>query len=250
VFSEDSICEGSCLQISSVTEQYPSTYLWTFDGARPGTSTAAQPGTICYDNAGKYQVKLVVSNAGGADTFTGKIVVTASPQPRFEDTSVTVKYKTSVALPACDNAWVMDWYLGDSLICQQCSFLQLEAKNWKTEYRCVVRNADCSDTCNYHVEVTDIPSDIWLPSAFSPNQDGKNDGFRVITDNPNVNIVDLSVYNRWGQRLFWSNDRNGWDGNYSGRRPADNGVYFWMVRYKIAGNTELFIKQGDVTLIR
>lgn len=250
VLSEDSICEGSCLQISSVTEQYPSTYLWTFDGARPGTSTAAQPGTICYDNAGKYQVKLVVSNAGGADTFTREIVVTPSPQPRFEDTSVTVKYKTSVSLPACDNAWVMDWYLGDSLICQQCSFLQFEAKNWKTEYRCVVRNADCSDTCKYHVEVTDIPSDIWLPSAFSPNQDGKNDGFRVITDNPNVNIVDLSVYNRWGQRLFWSNDRNGWDGNYSGGRPADNGVYFWMVRYKIAGNTELFIKQGDVTLIR
>ncbi|MFO8234621.1 MAG: gliding motility-associated C-terminal domain-containing protein, partial [Bacteroidales bacterium] len=64
-------------------------------------------------------------------------------------------------------------------------------------------------------------------------------------------IVDykLTIFNKWGEKLFESNDFNvGWDGYYNGElMPQD--VYVWKVKVKFA-NGESLEKMGDVTLIR
>ncbi len=88
-----------------------------------------------------------------------------------------------------------------------------------------------------------------LPNAFSPNGDGLNDVFIPVISNGKGYIpLDFSIYNRWGQRIFYSvNPELGWNGTYNDK-PADMGTYYYYIRYSI-GNKE-FIKKGDVTLMR
>jgi gliding motility-associated-like protein len=88
---------------------------------------------------------------------------------------------------------------------------------------------------------------IYIPSAFSPNGDLKNDVFRPVSRH--VTIVDFTVYNRYGQRIFISYDgQRGWDGTFNDE-PCDLDVYFYTVHYQVL-NREPQMLKGDVTLVR
>jgi gliding motility-associated-like protein len=161
-----------------------------------------------------------------------------------------VPYKTNFTMPACGQGRTVDWYKDSVLVCAGCTELPVEARYFHSVYHCVVRNGDCADSCVYKLQVIDIPHDLWLPDAFTPNGDGRNDLFHVITDNPNVLVINLSVFDRWGQRVFTSNMNNdGWDGTVHGT-PAEVGTYYWMIRYKILGSETVYFKKGDVIVIR
>lgn len=249
--SGDSLCAGDCVQVEGWADDFPQNYQWIFQGGSPATSTSVRPGTVCYSKPGIYPIVFIVSNVAGSDTAYAQMVVSEKPEIRFRDTFLTVPYKTLVNIPACADAQVVDWYHNDTLICSGCASLPLEGKYYYGVYKCVVRNARCPDSCNYVVRVVDIPNDVWLPDAFTPNGDGRNDLFHVITDNPNIQVVNLDVFNRWGQRVFRSNLNNdGWNGTFNGRQ-CDGGTYFWQLRYRIRGAEEtVFFKKGDLVLIK
>lgn len=70
---------------------------------------------------------------------------------------------------------------------------------------------------------------IYVPSAFTPNGDGKNDRLKPIAFGK-VTLKHFTIYNRWGQVVFSTTNRNKeWDGTLNGR-PLDTGVYVWFVR--------------------
>ena len=117
------------------------------------------------------------------------------------------------------------------------------------------------DYQNYRVTVTDangckgsdeisIGSNcklIWyMPDAFSPNADGKNDVFMpVIKD---VQDLRISIYDRWGAKVFEGTDNNpGWNGYINGEMAPD-GVYSWVASFR--SNFKPYYKKGVVTLIR
>ena len=92
---------------------------------------------------------------------------------------------------------------------------------------------------------------LHIPTGFTPNGDNVNDLYRI---GYQCNFVDYSIeiYNRWGQRVFSSdNPDDFWDGYHAGKASSE-GVYTWVVRYSyldrgdIVPNTEA----GTVTLIR
>ncbi len=90
--------------------------------------------------------------------------------------------------------------------------------------------------------------EIYVPTGFTPNNDGKNDKF---TPYP-VGIKSYNyfrVFNRWGQLIFSTTRLNdGWDGKISGReQPA--GVYVWMIE-GVSKDNKVITKKGTVTLIR
>lgn len=245
----DTICAGDCVSFSAVVDNYPQSYSWFFEGGNPSTANVATPLPVCFDSAGRFTVGLKVSNGGGEDSISRTIVVMPQPDPRFEDTTIFVSYKSRVVLPACASAARLDWYLQDSLVCSQCDQLEFMARVWRSDYLLIATSSDCVDSCRFRVLVSDIPTEVWLPGAFSPNGDGLNDFFRPITDNPNVVIVGFSVFNRFGQRVLWTNDPRGWDGTHNGV-PVSMGTYFWYLRYRIAGSQELYSLKGDVTVVR
>ena len=62
--------------------------------------------------------------------------------------------------------------------------------------------------------------------------------------------MNLSIYNRWGERVFITeNMSNEWDGTYR-EQPAENGVYVYKLIIKIAGESDERVLTGNVNLIR
>lgn len=243
------ICSGTCIDITAITSNYPKQYQWSFDGAEP-TSSVSKYAYVCFYDTGIYNMTLRVSSPGGSVQKGQQIRVAPSPSIRFPDTTLSIKYKTQLTLQPCTIAEQTSWYKGDKLICNNCDTLTILAKDLRSTYKCVVKNFDCSDSCIYVVDVTDIATEVWLPSAFSPNNDGKNDHFRVITDNPNLIITNFSIYNRFGQRIYREDgiSNTGWDGTFNGK-AVDMGTYYWLLKYKIDGGNEEFFKKGDVMLV-
>jgi gliding motility-associated-like protein len=87
-----------------------------------------------------------------------------------------------------------------------------------------------------------------VPTAFTPNRDGKNDSFRAMVFG-NTKRFELAVYNRWGQVVFFTTDPSrGWDGKVAGINQ-ETGFFVWTCRYQLEGGKESFEK-GTVSLIR
>lgn len=92
---------------------------------------------------------------------------------------------------------------------------------------------------------------VYVPNAFSPNDDGVNDVFQA-NIGCTVTEFDLRVFNRWGQQVFSSqNPDDGWDGTMKGE-PALSAVYVYVlqVSYDQEGEVKREMKTGDVALIR
>lgn len=124
----------------------------------------------------------------------------------------------------------------DAIIAQDCEIL-LTAKD---EWGCTGKDS---------VLITAEPCcQIYLPNAFTPNGDGKNDKFHIMTIG-NHHISKFIIVNRWGQQIFGtSNETDGWDGTYNGK-PMDAGTYDYYIRYKCSDD-HIFEKKGSVILIR
>jgi gliding motility-associated-like protein len=87
-----------------------------------------------------------------------------------------------------------------------------------------------------------------IPNAFTPNNDGRNDVFKPMIFG-NVIHYSFVIYNRFGQKVFESNDLSkGWDGTFRSVNP-DADVFVWICSYQFAGgNVEH--KKGTVMLMR
>lgn len=90
---------------------------------------------------------------------------------------------------------------------------------------------------------------IGVPSAFTPNNDGKNDFFYPLNAFK-AEQLNFRVFNRWGQLVFHSTDwTKKWDGTIQGI-PQATGTYVWMLEYVHRDTKEKVFKKGTVTLIR
>lgn len=107
---------------------------------------------------------------------------------------------------------------------------------------CVVK-----DSIQVKIITDNVQNGYYLASAFSPNGDGVNDCFRV-KDWGGIKSVRLSVYNRWGNLVFYSASPSGcWDGTYKGV-PQPAGTYVYQVRAEtVCGKV---YRKGTLVLIR
>lgn len=118
-----------------------------------------------------------------------------------------------------------------------------------TKYIVTGKDANgCSNSDSITVLVTANNSGNYLmPNAFTPNNDGINDCFGIFNWGL-VTQLEFSVYNRWGQRIFYSTDAsNCWNGNYKAE-PQTPGVYSYVINAKNACG--LIKRSGIVTLVR
>ncbi len=98
------------------------------------------------------------------------------------------------------------------------------------------------------VDLENCACPVFAPNVFSPNGDGTNDQFSVKVS-CRVSSFRLDIYNRYGERVFHTEDpQGGWDGQYKGRL-SDTGTYFYYLKYTGPDNTR-FEKKGDLILLR
>jgi gliding motility-associated-like protein len=94
----------------------------------------------------------------------------------------------------------------------------------------------------------DVCCSILLPDAFTPNGDGLNDKFHVLTMHGQMKLNAFMIADRWGNIVFNTTDINqGWDGTYK-NSPQDPGTYFYYIKYVCGGDEG--IKKGNFTLLR
>ena len=108
----------------------------------------------------------------------------------------------------------------------------------------ITNDQGCTTTA---VAVIKIFTDLYMPTAFTPNNDGVNDIYRI----PPASTLTLkvfSVYDRWGTRMFSTKDvQAGWDGTYNGKKQ-NTGVYVYYLK-SIINNREVSLK-GSFLLVR
>jgi gliding motility-associated-like protein len=104
---------------------------------------------------------------------------------------------------------------------------------------------NASDT----ITVTVDCSDIYFPSAFTPNNDGLNDNFGPWGNLAAVKNYSFAVYDRWGEIVFKSTDPyKKWNGKFNGRN-SDLGTFVWVASYSYNGNLQQ-TRSGTISLLR
>lgn len=93
-----------------------------------------------------------------------------------------------------------------------------------------------------------VVKDVFIPNAFSPNGDGKNDVFQARLG-VDATGIDMTIFNRWGNEIYHSTKNNdGWDGMQKGV-PADMGTYQYVIKVRFRDNS-VETYTGDFTLVR
>ena len=106
-------------------------------------------------------------------------------------------------------------------------------------------NDGCEDTATTTVVVRQL--EVYIPTAFSPNNDGVNDKLSVFATNPKV--FSLRVYNRFGELVFESHDvNNKWNGTFNGQDCTVDSYSFVLEVTQF--NNKQIQKQGSVLLVR
>lgn len=105
-----------------------------------------------------------------------------------------------------------------------------------------------SDTIIIQRKIDGCECSLFVPSAFTPNGNGKNELLRTFS---NCQVTgDLLIYNRWGQLVYQTNDlQKGWNGIYN-NMPQTTGVYVYYISYKYVFRPGKFMKKGTFVLIR
>lgn len=106
----------------------------------------------------------------------------------------------------------------------------------------------CTDSVAQTIEIKP-QSEIYVPNAFTPDGDGLNDVFFAHGNDLIGRHIELHVYNRWGQRVYYGTSvEKPWDGTYNGE-PCPPGVYAYRLFYKDQEG-KIYRFMGNVNLIR
>ena len=231
--SDTTICDGQTVFIGFESEG--SIITW---------NTGDVSDSIQIDTTGIYEATIMdLNNCIGKDTVL--VNVSRNPQP-IAPNDTAVCFQEIEVLPLSVVSGARDqifWSTGDTT---NDIFIDVEGV-----YEVTAINLDgCigKDT----VEVfRECPSLLWIPNAFTPDQDGVNDVFGP--EAINIYDYDFYVFNRWGELLFHStNIENKWDGTFNGRNCQID-VYVWKLYYRTEeehGGLKRQVEVGNVTLLR
>lgn len=203
--------------------------------------------------AGAYELTIMDANGCTAAipatiTQPGELTVNAGP-----DETIELGYFTRLRAVANDFSVVYTWAPPDSLSCTECQNPQANPVNTTTYTVTATDPNGCTATDDVVVIVLKNRP-VYIPNAFSPNEDGRNDNFTVYAGPGARQVLRLKIFNRWGGLVFENanfqpNDPSlGWDGFFKGEL-AQVGVYAFFVEVEfIDGISVLY--EGDISLVR
>ena len=257
-------CAPLIVQFTNLSQFTDDTsYQWSF-GAGQGTSTSINP-TYTYFEPGIYTVSLTGANSVGqtdTETKTQIIEVFETPIAQF-DVRPNIVFVPDNPIYTNNNsqkATAFFWDFGDGGTSTESEPVYYYKEEGTYDITLIASNSNgCADTLKREGIVEGQMNGRFLvPNAFTPNlsgpvsgdasgQTGTNDIFLPLTQG--VSEFEMFIFNRWGEMLFKSKDKNiGWDGYYNGKLcPQD--VYIYKVNL-VFENGQKITRNGDVNLIR
>lgn len=147
----------------------------------------------------------------------------------------------------------IEWEPTDTAACDTCLFWEDQPLESTLYVATITDTAGCTATDEMRVIVR-RDRDVYIPNAFSPNTDGKNDLFTVFTGPEVVSVRSLQIFDRWGNQVFSQeqfppNDpAYGWDGRFRGQ-AMDIGFFVYFVEVEFEdGQVELY--EGGLHLVK
>lgn len=187
-----------------------------------------------------------VDQYGCKDTFLVNVFVKPLPVVDILNRDTTIKYGKSLQL-LVSGAYLYTWTPLSSLSNPNLPNPWATPTEPTTYFVWGLSDNGCRNIDSVRVNI-DYRDNLFVPSAFTPNGDGKNDVFRI-SNLTFQKLQEFRVFNRWGQEIFSTTDPvRGWDGSWKGV-PQDMGVYQYLIRVAYPdGYIETY--KGDVTLVR
>ncbi len=211
-----------------------------------GNGSTANPAAHIYTRNGAYPVKLYAISLEGcsSDTLEAPVTIYGTDAFAGNDTLTAAMHPVQLrATGGLSYEWTPAIGLSATDIPDPVAINDVD----RTYYLKVYTPEGCESYDTITITIYKGP-DIYVPTAFTPNNDGKNDMFK--TTPVGIDVFEyLAVYNRYGNLVFKTNDyTKGWDGKMNGKEQ-NSGVYVWMVS-GIDFNGNRVFRKGTVTLIR
>lgn len=226
-------------------------YNWSFDNGTLIADSGAQIYLLSWDSRGLKILSLssIDSNGCNSSVIFDSIYVVNLTAQAFSDTTIYLFTEAMLGvnhLPL-DNM-TYQWNPSEEINCIDCQNIIVKPED-TTLFIVRVEHSpsgcEVYDTVLVKVDKTII---FEIPKAFSPNGDGVNDYFQII-QNALLFEVDFSIFNRWGEEVFYTNNLfDKWDGNYE-NQPQPVGIYNYRIKVNNF-NGDLLEKKGVLTLIR
>jgi len=251
----DTGCSPHTVQFTS-TAKYADRFLWFFgDGNR---STERNP-THTYQYSGNYNVSLMAIGPGGESQKTKYqyITVLKTPFTLFQITPNEVFLPRgnffTRNLTTLAELYYWDVMKSGRTVASSQRFEPMFTApdtGWFDVRLISITEDGCIDTFTMPNSVfAHQNGTLFMPTAFTPNADGRNDVFKPTYENIRRDHYLLRIYDRWGAKVFETmNPDEGWDGRINGKMlPV--GVYVWQVNARIVNGDDVEY-HGVVHLMR
>lgn len=217
-------------------------YLYRLDGG----ATQSSP---LFENlfAGTYRA--YVQDANGCESSLELDIQQPEAIALFagEDQSVELGDEVILQAIAFPSDLTLNWSPSSGFSCADCPnprFLPLESDI----YTLIAADGNgCTTQDSVEIQVRKVRP-VFIPNAFSPNADGRNDVFMVYGGKSVDQVASIKVFDRWGALLYDGDGSKSWDGTFKGKKmPA--GVYTYLIEM-IFIDGEKLLYNGDVTILR
>jgi len=227
------ICAGDTTILSATSST--GTYSW---------STGDLSSTIYVTPIGSTLYYVQTSNICG--TASDSVTVLVNPLPYVNAGSdFTLLLGESGVLDG-SGAGIFLWTPSTDLSCNNCSDPTFTITESHYFYLLITDRYGCTNSDSVFVSISD-ESSFYIPNAFTPNNDGLNDQFIIKGDD--IGSVNMLIFNRWGEKVFESHDKNiGWNGLFKDR-IAEPQVYVYNVKVLLLSGEEYKLS-GTVTLVK
>lgn len=209
--------------------------------ASGGTSYTWQPGSSLSDST----LSNPMANPAVTTTYT---VVVANGGCTAIDSETVVVYPVG-AVAACCTATIIQgqsaplsvtpatpgnkyqWVPSAGVSCDTCANT-IATPSVTTWYHVIVTDSNnCTSMDSVLITVKENCGAVFVPNAFSPNDDGQNDILYVMCNPACVSALSFNIYDRWGNLVFKTSDPTvGWDGTYKSK-PMNTGTYVYTIKY-------------------
>lgn len=245
---DTTVCFNTQLQLNATLTQNNLYYSYSWTGPNGFSSTLLNPeiSKASSANSGSYELSVVIDTNNCSDIAYTNITVNIPDTPKVKAIQIFCLDKPADSLKATGENLL--WYTPVSDTPDVFAPIPPTNETGNYSYYVTQTVATCeSPKALIEVEVKKCcDGNIFIPNAFTPNGDGRNDRFEAIMDY-GYRINSMYIFNRWGQVVYCGQDGI-WDGSFGGV-IAETGIYFYKISFGciLGGSTE---RVGDVTLIR
>jgi gliding motility-associated-like protein len=242
--------------LDRTTTTYGQVNSWSWnlgDDASEADTSHSRNANYTYKTGGKKNIELIVSNSKGCiDTLNREVTVMEEAYAGRDTTIVVGQQLQLEATGGTGFTWTPPIGLSNANIANPVG--DYDGSVDSVRYKVLVSTLDgssgetCVDSAFVTVKIFNTRPQVFVPTAFTPNNDGKNDLAIPIAAGIK-NMEYFRVFNRWGELVFSTSESGkGWDGRVKGQ-IQHTGTFVWLVKATDYLDRPFFAK-GTITLIQ